>query len=220
MGSRKVSPSTDFDMPSLPLLLTDTDLSHRITETLLRFIGRVPDSGESPNAQPARRARALAHSAATRAAMTAGGLALPPGLLGWLTIVPELLAVWKMQAQMVADIAAVYGNDTRVTREQMIYCLFRHTAAQAVRDLAVQVGGRLLVQQASLGVLQTAAHSVGVHLTQHAISKGISRWLPVAGALGVGAYAYYDTRHVAQTAIALFERREETAIAAEVVSPA
>jgi hypothetical protein len=60
-----------------------------------------------------------------------------------------------------------------------------------------------------------------VHLTQHAISKGISRWLPVVGAVGVGAYAYYDTRHVAQTAIALFERGEETEIIAEaVVSPA
>ncbi|MEW5296878.1 MAG: hypothetical protein WDW36_000125 [Sanguina aurantia] len=32
----------------------------------------------------------------------------------------------------------------------------------------------------------------------------ISRWLPVVGALGVGAYAYHDTGQVAKTAIALF----------------
>jgi hypothetical protein len=34
--------------------------------------------------------------------------------------------------------------------------------------------------------------------------RGIARWLPVVGAIGVGAYARYDTRQVARTAIALF----------------
>jgi hypothetical protein len=33
--------------------------------------------------------------------------------------------------------------------------------------------------------------------------------LPVAGALGVGAYAWYDTRQVARTAIAMFSRDVE-----------
>ena len=74
---------------------------------------------------------------------------------------------------MVADIAGVYGVEAHVTREQMIYCLFRHTAAQAVRDLAVRVGERVLVQQVSVGALQTIAQHVGVHLTRAAIGKGL-----------------------------------------------
>jgi hypothetical protein len=176
----------------------------RITDAILGFISKVPGSGEHLSEHPQKRARAFAKSAATRAAMTAGGLALPPGPLGWLTIIPELVAVWRIQAQMVADIAGIYGHEVEITREQMIYCLFRHTAAQAVRDLAVRVGERMLVQQVSVTALQAVAHRVGVHLTRHAIGKGISRWLPVVGAVGVGAYAYYDTRHVARTAIELF----------------
>ena len=60
----------------------------------------------------------------------AGTLALPPGPLGWLTILPEMLAVWKIQSQMVADIAALYGQKSTLTEEQMVYCLFRHSAAQ------------------------------------------------------------------------------------------
>lgn len=107
---------------------------------------------------------------------------------------------------MVADIAAIYGKKSTLTQEQMLYCLFRHTAAQAVQDIVVRVGERFLVRRASLKTLQMVAQRVGVHVTQRAIGKGISRWLPIVGAAGVGAYAYYDTGRVAATAIELFEK--------------
>lgn len=184
---------------------------HRIAEAILNFIGRVPGSVEHKSRDPALRARSIANAAAASAAMTAGGLALPPGPLGWLTIIPELIAVWKIQAQMVADIAGVYGREAALTREQMIYCLFRHAAAQAVRDLVVRVGERMLVQRVSLRVLQGVAERIGVRITRQAIGKGISRWVPVIGALGVGAYAYYDTGQVARTAIDLFRHEVEIA---------
>jgi hypothetical protein len=183
----------------------------RIAEAILNFIGRVPGSAEHKSRDPTLRARSIANAAAASAAMTAGGLALPPGPLGWLTILPELIAVWKIQAQMVADIAGAYGREAALTREQMIYCLFRHAAAQAVRDLVVRVGERMLVQRVSLRVLQGVAERVGVRITRQAIGKGISRWVPVIGALGVGAYAYYDTGQVARTAIELFRHEVEIA---------
>ncbi len=107
---------------------------------------------------------------------------------------------------MVADIAGIYDKNAYLTREQMIYCLFRHTAAQAVRDLVVRVGERILVQGVSLGAMQVIAREVGISITRRAIRKGVSRWLPVIGALGVGTYAYFDTAQVARTAIELFER--------------
>jgi len=44
-----------------------------------------------------------------------------------------------------------------------------------------------------------------VKLSRRALGEGVSRWLPVIGALGVGAYAYYDTGQVAATAIELFD---------------
>jgi hypothetical protein len=94
---------------------------------------------------------------------------------------------------MVADIAGIFGNKAVLTREQMIYCLFRHTAAQAVRDLVVRIGERYLVRHVSVRAFQGIARKVGVTITQQAIGKGVSRWLPIVGAVGVGAYAYYDT---------------------------
>ncbi|MFC5527398.1 hypothetical protein ACFPPA_16775 [Rhodanobacter ginsengisoli] len=177
----------------------------RITAAILDFVSEVPDSKVTGSGNPASEARRLAHRAARRAALTAGSLALPPGPLGWLTLLPELITIWKIQGQMVSDIAAAYGRHAMLGREQMMWCLFRHTAAQAFRDLVVRMGDRLIFQRMSYGVAQRVAKQVGVKLTRRTLSKGVSRWLPVIGALGVGAYAYYDTGQVADTAIAMFE---------------
>jgi hypothetical protein len=183
--------------------------AERITEAILNFVGKIPQTDEHKRSDPASRARTVASAAAAKAAATAGALALPPGPLGWLTILPELVAVWKIQAQMVSDIAAIYGKKAFLTREQMLYALFRHMAAQAVRDLVARVGERVLVRRVPLQALQAIAQKIGVRVSQRAVGKGISRWLPIIGALGVGAYAFYDTGQVAATAIELFEREIE-----------
>lgn len=107
---------------------------------------------------------------------------------------------------MVSDIAAVYGKKSNLTQEQMLYCLFRYTAAQAVRDLVVRLGERVLVRRASLRLMQSIARSIGVRVTQRSIGRGVSRLLPIVGAVGVGGYAYLDTVQVAKTAMELFAR--------------
>lgn len=180
------------------------DIATRLTRHLVDMLSRVPSTDETLAADTATRARAIAKAGANKAALAAGTLALPPGPLGWLTIVPELVAIWRIQAQMVADLSGVFGVNARLTREQMLYCLFRHAAAQAVRDLVVRVGGRLIAQDVPLRVFERVAQAVGARVTKRLIGGGISRWLPIVGAVGVGAYAWYDTRQVARTAIRLF----------------
>ena len=138
---------------------------------------RLPQTDEREVVIRRGAAKALAKAAATKSAIAAGTLALPPGPLGWLTILPELIAVWKIQAQMVADIAAVYGKKSGLNREQNVLLPVPHMAAQAVRDLIVQVGERFLVRRASLRVLQSVARKTGARITQRAIGKGFSRWL-------------------------------------------
>ena len=182
---------------------------NRVTQAILDFVSQVPASKIASSRDPDAEARRLGKRAAQRAALTAGSLALPPGPLGWLTLLPELTLIWKIQGQMVSDIAAAYGRSATLGREQMLWCLFRHTAAQAFRDLVVRMGDRLVFRRMSHGLAQRVAKQVGVKITQRTIGEGISRWLPVVGALGVGAYAYHDTGQVAKTAIALFSGNME-----------
>lgn len=189
-----------------PPLPAPADASKRITGAILEILTRVPPTRERAGENPALRAMAIAKAAARRASVTAGTLALPVGPLGWLTIVPELAAIWRIQAQMVADIAGAYGRHATLTPEHMLYCLFRYAAAQAVRDLVVRVGSRWLVRRLPAKALEAAAGKVGLRIVQRAAGTGASRWLPVIGAMGVGAYAWYDTGKVADAAIELFER--------------
>jgi hypothetical protein len=179
--------------------------SEVIGQALLGVAGRVPTSAQHQALQPRQAAQALGRAAASQAAMVSGSLAMAPGPLGLLTVLPDLLAVWKIQSQMVSDIAAVYGQSATLTTEHMLYCLFKHSAAQAVRDLAVRTGERWLIRQASGVLLQSVAQRVGVRLSQKAVGAGAARFVPVLGALGVGGYAYLDTRQVAASAMKLFE---------------
>lgn len=185
----------------LPAVIADHG---RVTQAILDFVSQIPDSTVPGAPDPEKEARRIASRAQQRAALTAGSLALPPGPLGWLTVLPEVIAIWKIQAQMVSDIAAAYGQHSELGREQMLWCLFRHTAAQAFRDLVVRVGDRLLFRRMTYAVVERIAKTVGIKVTQRAVGSGLSRWLPVVGAVGVGGYAYVDTGQVARTAIAMF----------------
>ncbi len=108
---------------------------------------------------------------------------------------------------MVADIAATYGKSVFLGKETMIYCLFKHSGAALMRDLVVRVGERYLVRRTALRAIQQILQKLGVRVTQRVIGKSISRWIPILGAFGVGAYAYYDTTQVAATAIELFSKK-------------
>jgi uncharacterized protein (DUF697 family) len=177
-------------------------------EKVLALVAQPPLADCQPSARPRDAADKAIEAAAGKAALAAGALALPPGPLGWATIAPEMLAVWQIQRQLVADIAALYGRSAELGPAQMLWCLFRHTAAQALRDLGVRVGERVVVRPATQALVQRVAAAVGVHLGQQAAGRALSRWVPLVGAAGVGAYAWWDTRQVGRAALQLFEREQ------------
>jgi hypothetical protein len=190
-------------MPAIAALsgpLVDT-----IVDALENVVSGVPASRERAVESPATVARALARKAAARAAGLSGALALPPGLLGMLTLLPDLIAIWRIQAQMVSDIAGLYGKDLQLTRSHMVYCLFRHAATQFTRDVVVRTGQRVLVRQLTGGALKSVLTSIGMTVTQRVAGTAATRWVPVLGAAAVAGYAYYDTLQVARTTVRLLE---------------
>lgn len=177
-----------------------------VAEAMSQLISRIPASDESVSTKPAERAAIVARKAALHAAGVSGALALPPGPLGLATILPDLLSVWRIQQAMVADIAAIYGQTPSLKQQTMVYCLFKHSGAALVRDLVTRAGQRYLIRKASLGAMQGILEKAGIRVSQRVLSKGLSRFIPVVGALAVGGYAYYDTTKVAATAIELFSK--------------
>lgn len=191
-------------MNRLPVSRRDGGDDRGISQAVLELVAAIPASREEAQDSPEARIEALTARAAKSAAGIAGAAALVPGPLGLLSLVSDVVGVWCVQAQLVADIAAVYGKTPTLTTETMLYCLFRHLLSQGIRDVVVRAGERYVVRAASRGVLKRLAGIVGVQTTQRAVGKLAARYAPVVGAMGVGAYAFYDTRRVARTARELF----------------
>ena len=180
------------------------DVPALVQSAIIEVLSHIPATRERHGTSPVTRAHAIAKVAARKTAMVSGSLSLPPGPAGWLTIIPDLTMVWRIQSQMVADIAGAFGKQSLLAQEQMLYCLFRHAAAHSVRGLAVRAGERILIKRAPPFALETAVRKIGLPIARRIAGRGISRWLPVVGAAGVAGYAYYDTMRVAATTIELF----------------
>ena len=78
----------------------------------------------------------------------------------------------------------------------MVWCLFRHSAAQLVRDIAVRTGSRIVVQKVSFAVLETLLKKIGVKVSTKFLGRVALRAIPAIGAVGNGAYSFYDTTEV------------------------
>ncbi len=178
--------------------------AQQFADAVLALAGRVPQSSLPASDAPEHRAEALIQAACKKAAAISASLAIPPGPWGLVTVIPDLALIWDLQARMVADVAAVYGQSASLGREHMLWCLFKHTGAQAFRDMAVRKGERWLVRKASQVVLKQAAQVIGVRLTERAVSSSVVRFVPLVGAVGIGLFAYRDTREVGRAAMAMF----------------
>ena len=192
--------------------MSDSDAAspaaREVTGVIERVIADVPAPRTHPVEHPDAAAERIARSAAKRAAFVSGSLALPPGPFGLLTVLPDIYVIWRTQRQMIADIFAVYGRTAELTHTHMLYCLFRHAASQVLRDVAVRSGQRFVVQQLSTQALSHAASKIGVVVSKRVLGSATSRWIPLAGAAAVSAYAYWDTLQVARTAQRLLDVRE------------
>ena len=175
-----------------------------ISHALHSLVSQIPASLEAPASDPGERVKMLAKTAALKAAAVSGSFTLPPGPLGLVTVVPDLLAVWRIQQQLVADIAGAYGKTSALTAETMVICLFKHGGAALTKGLFARQGDDVVVQRIANRTLVQLLEKIAVRVAQRIAAKSVSRWLPVLGALGAGAYAYYDTTHVATNAIDLF----------------
>jgi hypothetical protein len=180
--------------------------ARRVGDAIVELVSSVPSTALHAVADPQAEVRRLASQAARRAAVISGGLALPPGPLGLLTLVPDLVAIWRIQAQLVADIAGVRGRSGSLTSEQMLYCLFRHAASQLLRDVVVRSGQRVIVHRLTVSAVRSIAARLGLQVSQQLIAKSAGRWIPGLGAAAVAAYAWWDTDRVARTADELFSR--------------
>lgn len=183
----------------------------QLEKVLKEVVLDIPESQKKKSADPKETARGLAAEAARKAAAYSGALAIPQGPLGILTMVPDLVIVWRTQAQLVADVAAVYGQSDRLDKELMAYCLFKHVSADAVKDIVVRAGERVIVSPTTVIAFYRVLNMIVGQFLAVMAGRFMMRWLPILGIAGLAAYSFKDTKRVGETAIETFSAKIEKA---------
>lgn len=141
---------------------------------------------------------------ALKTASVSAALSVPGGIAGFVSMLPEIAAIWRLQAQMVGSIAYSYGYEKVHSREQMIWCMFMQFGYGVMSKYVFERGGVYVIRQMNSQALQGAVQAIGLKMIKHQGGKAASRIIPVAGSLASGALSYRDTQRVGKNALRLY----------------
>lgn len=184
-----------------------TQHTYRIVGQLAGALQQALGEPPVPNVAPGTNVDAipgLVRKASLQTASISASLALPGGITGLLTLIPEILAIWKIQAQLIANIAFIHGKDSRVTKEQMLWCMFRQVGYSFVKEFVFQQGSTFIVRRLHDAAWQQALQKVGLGLVQKYGTRWLGKIIPIAGTVSAGTLSYYDTRRAARRAEELY----------------
>lgn len=143
-------------------------------------------------------------SAARQAFGISTAAALPPGPLGLMTIFPELIAVTKIQMNLICRIAAYYGKQGQVNAT-LILLIFANEAGLAIgRHIVTRVGTRILIRTLGEESARSAARSVAARIGTRLAKKALGRWVPVLIAPLFGLFSKRLTARIGKEAVKLF----------------
>ena len=166
------------------------------------------DSYQSPYAEavgdPGEIIRPLVRKYSLQAAALSSALSALPGNLGVLSILPEIYFLIRLQSRMVKDIAILLGKESYLSKELLLYCLFKENKINIISSSIRITGTHLLIRPVTLDNLQTIFYSI-VHAKSSKIvprkNKGV---LSLVSMLAGGSLSYIDTQMVGTTANAIF----------------
>ncbi|WCL49421.1 hypothetical protein [Leptospira sp. GIMC2001] len=145
-------------------------------------------------------------NAAWKAGTISATCSLPGGAFGFLTLVPELVMIFRLQSYLVKDIAAIYQKEAQLTRELLLFCLFKHGGAHLFRKFIEETGVRILIRPTTVRAFQSILQKLGMDISKRVLRKNLTRWVPFAGAAITGSFAFFDTKAVGKNAIDIFSK--------------
>jgi nucleoid DNA-binding protein len=134
---------------------------------------------------------------------------LAPGPFGYATIIPELIAVTKVQINLIHAIAKFYGK-AQILNGTLIALVFANQCGLQlgktfVRKSATKYFVRALGRKAMRPIVQKIASTIGVRITQ----RLAGRWVIGGSSFIFGYFSKKMTEKIGEEAIKLFEREIE-----------
>ncbi|MBE7412783.1 MAG: EcsC family protein [Leptospiraceae bacterium] len=184
-------------------------LGDSISKYLITLFSGI-DNYNSPYAKtvndPSEIVDSLIQSASLKSAAISASLSLPPGPFGWISVLPELLIIFRIQGHLIKDIAALYGKEVKVNRELLLYCMFKHGSAHIFRRMVEETSARIIIRPTTIQFFEKIIKLIGMQISKKMLKGNLLRWVPLIGATLTGGFAYLDTRTVGKTTKELFAK--------------
>lgn len=151
----------------------------------------------------------MTHAAAWKAFSVSAAASVVPGPLGWATIVPELLAVTKIQINLIYAIAKSHGQEGVVDAGLVLLLLGSNAGIAGKYGLGhilTRTGTKAFVPRLSAKVLQPLAQKLGANIAGKVTARSIGRWVPFVLAPVFGAFSKSMTTQIGERAELLFSR--------------
>lgn len=131
--------------------------------------------------------------------LIAAGSSLVPGPWGMLTAVPEIALIIKNQLKMIYDIGQAYGKGKIMNRD-LLLSVFASGIGLGATSLAMMHGSKYIIKRASLRFFQKLVIMLAGRVSQQLIKSIVSKYLPVAGSIVMGAWARHSTQTIGKKA--------------------
>lgn len=185
------------------VLNKESNWLQQLALSLQQAVGEPPTAtlapGTSKEAIPG-----LIKKASAQTASISATLALPGGFTGLLTMAPEIYSIWRIQAQLIANIAYIHGKASLVTREQMLWCMFRQVGYGVVKEFVFQRGSVFVVKKMQDATFQQALQKLGLAMLSKQSVRFAGKIIPLLGSVSAGTLSYYDTKRTAVRAMKLY----------------
>jgi hypothetical protein len=134
--------------------------------------------------------------AAQKAFKISTALGLLPGPIGFISILPEVVALTKLQINLIYRIARHYDRAEMVDKEIVLLILANVLGVAGGETLIRRAGTTLVIRSANTRIVRGFARRIGTHVIDAAAEKMIGRWIPLATAPLFGYLSKSLTRKI------------------------
>ena len=168
-------------------------------ELIARFAPSVVEvTGETPEE--------MISSASWKAFGISTAAALPPGPFGLATILPELMAVTKLQMNLIYSIAALHGKKGDLNPTLILLIFANEAGVKVGKTVAEKIGAKVIVKALGSRSARAIANKIGIQISARITQKAVGRWVPFVMAPVFGAFSKSMTTRIGEEANRLFSQ--------------
>ena len=176
----------------------------RILENVVNTLGPNPDE-ITVDGSPQKMIR----KASRAAFLISTGAGIPTGPVGLATIIPEVIAITKLQINLIFKVAKFHQQEAKVNKTIILAVLGVAVGVVLKHALINKVGTRIIVKSLSAESAKRITREIGEKFAAGLLKKGLGRWIPLMLAPVFGYLSLSMTRKIGREAESLFSHELE-----------